>query len=66
MVSSLETFFNLDSTLFNASDGSMNEKKIVHDSTILIQHLPHHCCELVLTQKKVAKHFIGKNGSSDI
>ena len=30
MVSSLETFFNLDSTLFNASDGSMNEKKFVH------------------------------------
>ena len=25
----LETFFNLDSTLFNASDGSMNEKKIM-------------------------------------
>ena len=26
----------------------------------------HYCCELVLTQKKVAKHFIGKNGSRDL
>ena len=26
----------------------------------------HYCCELVLTQKKVAKHIIGKNGSRDL
>ena len=33
---------------------------------ILHDCLCHYCCELVLTQKKVAKHIIGKNGSRDL
>ena len=45
---------------------TMNCRNVFLQRQCLKKYFAHYCCELVLTQKKVAKHFIGKNGSRDL